>query len=166
MRLQVQCRKEWGEYMNFFTEELWKGINGISDVYDMETADEIFLENIHRYNEYFRTDIARLLTRETLELYEKYDGFHDLKILKLKYEQNQLCIYGEKTDIIFSGVKELRGHFMNSIDTFGYMEILYCKKTGDFHIGILFSWEDSIYITCSNIIAKKTGDDSLDTQAD
>ena len=142
-------------YMNFFTEELWKGINGISDVYDMETADELFLENIHKYNEYFRTKIARHLSKETLEAYEKYDGFHDLEIVKLQYEQNQLCIYGKKADITFVGVKELRGHFMNCIDTFGYMEILYCEETDDFQIGILFSWEDSIYITCSNIIAKE-----------
>ncbi|MBE7033623.1 MAG: hypothetical protein E7406_05280 [Ruminococcaceae bacterium] len=141
--------------MRFFTGELWKGINGMSDVYDIETADEIFLKNIQKYNEYFDTEVARVLPKETLELYKKYAGFHDMEIIKLQYEKNEFCIYGKTVNIIFNGVKELRGNLIGIIDTFGYMEILYREATDDFQIGILFSWEDSIYITCSSIVVKE-----------
>ncbi|MBE7052663.1 MAG: hypothetical protein E7391_00105 [Ruminococcaceae bacterium] len=140
--------------MNYFTEELWKGINGISDVYDIETADVVFQENILKYNEYFHTKIVPFLSKVTLELYEKYDGFHDMKIIKLQYEKNKFYIYGKTVHITFDDIKELHANIIGYIDTFGYMEIFYRKETNDFQVGILFSWEDSIYITCSSIIVE------------
>ena len=139
--------------MKYFKEELWKGINGISDVYDMETADEIFSRNIKKYDEYFHTEIARFLTDETLELYEKYEGFHDMKIMRLQYEQNEFHICGKNVCITFTGIKAMHADFSNCVDELGYIEILYREETNDFQVGILFSWEDSIYITCSNIVA-------------
>ena len=141
--------------MFFFTKELWKGINGISSVYDAEIAEYKFHENIKKYNKYFSAEIVRVLTSETVEIYKKYDGFHDMEIEKLQYEQDKFTIYGKKVQITFDGVKELSGNFNNCIDTFGYMEILYRKGTDDLEIGVLFSWEDSIYIICSDVIARE-----------
>ena len=47
----------------------------------------------------------------------------------------------------------MHADFSNCVDELGYIEILYREETNDFQVGILFSWEDSIYITCSNIVA-------------
>ena len=141
--------------MKFFTEELWKGINGISLVYDIENAELEFQRNIQKYNEIFYKETVHFLTKETAKLYEKYGGFHDMEILKLQYEQGNFYIYGRTVHIAFVDVKELRGNAINRVDALGYMEIFYRKETEDFQIGILFSWEDSVYVTCSNIVAKE-----------